>query len=63
MLRVKQVRSLIGYEQSQRDTVHSLGLRRINHIVTVPDTPQVRGMIFKVRHLLQVMEDVTNETA
>ncbi len=56
MLRVKQVRSVIGYEQSQRDTVRSLGLRRIRHTVTVPDTPQVRGMLFKVRHLVEVEE-------
>lgn len=57
-LRVKQVRSLIGYEQSQRDTIRSLGLRRIRHTVTLPDTPQVRGMLFKVRHLVEV-EEVT----
>lgn len=57
-LRVKQVRSLIGYEQSQRDTIRSLGLRRIRHTVMLPDTPQVRGMLFKVRHLVEV-EEVT----
>ncbi|GIL14769.1 MAG: 50S ribosomal protein L30 [Chloroflexi bacterium] len=62
MLRVTLRRSLIGYEQSQRDTVRSLGLRRINHEVTVPDTPQVRGMLFKVRHLVEV-EEVADETA
>lgn len=58
MLRVTQLRSLIGYEQSQRATVRSLGLRRIRHTVVVPDTPQVRGMLFKVRHLVEV-EEVT----
>ncbi|MBI5668751.1 MAG: 50S ribosomal protein L30 [Chloroflexi bacterium] len=62
MLRVTQVRSLIGYEQSQRATVRSLGLRRIRHTVEVPDTPQVRGMLFKVRHLVTV-EEVNHETA
>lgn len=62
MLRVTQVRSLIGYEQSQRATVRSLGLRRIRHTVVVPDTPQVRGMLFKVRHLVTV-EEVNHETA
>lgn len=62
MLRVTQLRSLIGYEQSQRATVRSLGLRRIRHTVVVPDTPQVRGMLHKVRHLVTV-EEVTNETA
>lgn len=61
-LRVKLVRSTIGCEKSQRDTVRSLGLRRINQQVTVPGTPQVRGMLFKVRHLVEV-EEVNHETA
>jgi large subunit ribosomal protein L30 len=61
-LRVTQVRSLIGYEQSQRRTVRALGLHRIRHTVIVPDTPQVRGMLYKVRHLVTV-EEITDETA
>ena len=56
MLRIKQVRSTIGHPQDQRDTLRSLGLRRINNVVERPDTPSVRGMILKVRHLVTVEE-------
>ncbi len=55
-LRIKQVRSTIGCPQDQRDTVRSLGLRRINKVVEFPDSPSVRGMIQKVRHLVTVEE-------
>jgi large subunit ribosomal protein L30 len=51
-LRVTQVRSLIGRPQSQRDTVRSLGLKRIRHTVTQPDRPEIRGMLRKVPHLV-----------
>ena len=57
MLKVKQVRSVIGYDQRQRATVRGLGLRRIRHIVEVEDTPSVRGMIFRVRHIVVVLEN------
>jgi large subunit ribosomal protein L30 len=53
-LRVTLVRSLIGYRESQRATVRSLGLRRMNQTVEVYDTPTVRGQIFKVQHMLKV---------
>ena len=55
-LRIKQVRSLIGRPQDQRDTVRSLGLHRINDVVEFSDSPSVRGMIQKVRHLVTVEE-------
>ena len=55
-LRIKQVRSLIGRPQDQRDTVRSLGLRRINDVSEFADSPSVRGMIQKVRHLVTVEE-------
>ena len=48
------VRSVIGYPQDQRATVRSLGLRRMHQRVELPDTPVVRGMLHKVRHLLLV---------
>lgn len=57
MLKVKQVRSVIGYDRQQRATVHGLGLRRIRHVVEVEDTPAVRGMIFRVRHIVVVLEN------
>jgi large subunit ribosomal protein L30 len=55
-LRVQQTKSVIGYDQRQRATVKGLGLRRIRHVVEVEDTPAVRGMINKVRHLVVVLE-------
>ena len=55
-LRIKQARSLIGRPQDQRDTVRSLGLHRINDVVEFSDSPSVRGMIQKVRHLVTVEE-------
>jgi len=56
-VRVKQVRSAIGYNQRQRATLRGLGLRRINHVVELEDTPAIQGMINKVRHLVVVLED------
>jgi large subunit ribosomal protein L30 len=51
---VTQRRSRNGSDQRQRDTLRSLGLRRIGHRVEVEDTPQIRGMIAKVAHLVEV---------
>jgi large subunit ribosomal protein L30 len=56
MLRVTQVRSSIGCKQNQRATLLSLGLRKIRQSVDRADTPQVRGMIHTVRHLVTVEE-------
>ncbi len=55
-LRIRLVRSPIGYSADQRRTVRSLGLRRLHQVVEHPDTPTVRGMIFKVQHLVKVEE-------
>jgi large subunit ribosomal protein L30 len=53
---IRWVRSQIGSDRRQRATLRGLGLRRINHRVELEDTPSVRGMINKVRHLV-VVED------
>jgi large subunit ribosomal protein L30 len=53
-LKVTQVKSTIGFNRKQGDVVRSLGLRRIRHTIVVPDTPEMRGMIHKVRHLVIV---------
>ena len=53
---IRQVRSANGSNERQRDTLRSLGLRRIGHTVEHPDTPQLRGMLHKVRHLIVVEE-------
>ncbi|MGE5361563.1 MAG: 50S ribosomal protein L30 [Bacteroidales bacterium] len=55
-LKVTQVRSTIGFNKKQKDVVRSLGLRRIRHTIEVADTPEVRGMIQKVRHIVVVVE-------
>ena len=55
-IQVKLVRSPIGYEQSQKDTVRALGLRRMNQVVEHTDSPVIRGMINKVQHLVAVTE-------
>lgn len=56
-LRITQRRSRNGSDKRQKDTLRSLGLRRIGHTVEVPDSPQARGMIAKVAHLVEVSED------
>ncbi len=55
-LTVTQLRSKNGADQKQLDTLRSLGLRRIGHTVEVNDTLQSRGMLHKVRHLVEVKE-------
>jgi large subunit ribosomal protein L30 len=55
-IRIKLRRSLIGKTQEQIDTVKALGLRKINSIVEKEDTPQIRGMINKVSHMIEVEE-------
>ena len=53
-LKITQRRSVNGTDASQRDTLRSLGLRKINQSVEREDSPQLRGMIHKVRHLVEV---------
>ena len=52
-VKVTLVKSLIGTKQSHRDTVRGLGLRRLNSVSELQDTPAVRGMINKVSYLLK----------
>ena len=53
-IKVRLVKSTAGCRQSHRDTVRGLGLRRINHVVELADTPAVRGMIDKVNYLVRI---------
>ena len=55
-LAIKQVKSANGTNASQRDTLRTLGLRRIGQVVERPDSPQLRGMVHKVQHLIVVEE-------
>jgi large subunit ribosomal protein L30 len=53
-VKVTLVKSPIGFKDNQEQVVRGLGLRRIRHTVELKDTPAVRGMIHKVRHLVEV---------
>ena len=53
-LKVTQRRSINGTDKRQKDTLRSLGLRRIGHTVEREDSPQLRGMIYRVQHLVEV---------
>ena len=55
-LRIRQVRSVVGAPEPQRRTVRALGLKRIRHTVEKQDDPGIRGMIARVRHLVDVEE-------
>jgi large subunit ribosomal protein L30 len=53
---VTLVKSPIGFQKVQGKVAEGMGLRRLNHSVTLKDTPETRGMIFKIRHLVTVSE-------
>ena len=53
-MKVTQVKSRNGADKRQLDTLRSLGLRRIGHTVEIKDTPQARGMVHRVRHLVRI---------
>jgi large subunit ribosomal protein L30 len=55
-LKVTQIKSKIGGTSAQRDSLRSLGLKRIGQVVVKPDKPEFRGMIKVVRHLVSVEE-------
>ena len=55
-LKVTQIRSAIGTKPNQRQTLRSLGLKRVNHTVVQEDRPEIRGMVATVPHLVRVEE-------
>ena len=55
-LKITYVRSVIGQKPDAKKTVRALGLRRLNQTVQLDDSPQLRGMVHKVRHLIKVEE-------
>jgi large subunit ribosomal protein L30 len=57
---VTQRKSRNGSDKRQLNTLRSIGLRRIGHSVEVNDTPQMRGMLHKVRHLVEVHDEVAS---
>ncbi len=61
--KVTQKRSIIGVKPPQRNTIRSLGLKRINHTVVIPDNAVNRGYLHAVRHLIEVQEIEEAEVA
>jgi large subunit ribosomal protein L30 len=55
-IKVKLVKSTAGCKQGHRDTVRGLGLKRVNHVSELNDTPEVRGMINRVNYLVRIEE-------
>ena len=55
-IQITQIRSAIDRQENQKRTIRALGIRRLNRPVIQNDTPQIRGMITKVRHLVTVVE-------
>ncbi len=60
-LRITYTKSMIGYRRDQKNTILGLGLRKLHQSVIKSDTPTIRGMVDKVRHLVKV-EDVGDES-
>ena len=60
-LRITYTKSSIGCSVDQKETIKSIGLRKLNSSVVRDDSPTVRGMIFKVRHLVTVQEVTEGE--
>jgi large subunit ribosomal protein L30 len=61
-LKITLVRSTIGFDKKQAKVVESIGLRRLGHTVELRDTPETRGMIHKVRHLVTVSASARDES-
>jgi large subunit ribosomal protein L30 len=59
-LKITWVKSAIGYKKNQKATIAALGLRKLGQSVEHADTPQVRGMVFAVRHLVRCEETQAN---
>jgi len=53
-IRVRQIKSGIGYAKDQKATLIGLGIRRMHKVVELEDTPSVRGMVNKIRHLVRI---------
>ncbi len=55
-IKIQQIKSRIGAPKDQKGTLDALGLRKIRQVVEIEDTPTMRGMVRKVRHLVQVVD-------
>lgn len=62
-IRIKWVRSGIGFTYRQKEMVRSLGLRRLNQVVERPDTPQIRGLVARIPHLVTIVDEPSKPAA
>jgi len=60
-IKVKWIRSVIGKPDNQKKTIQGLGFKRLHQTLTLPDRPEIRGMIHRVNHLLDVVEGSERE--
>jgi len=56
IIKIKQVRSAIKRPADQKATIKALGFRKLNHVIKKENSPQVQGMINKVKHLVQIID-------
>ncbi len=56
-LKIKLIRSGIAFPEKQKKIIQGLGFSRLNQVILRPDTPQIRGMVFKIRHLVEIVSD------
>jgi large subunit ribosomal protein L30 len=56
-LKIKLIKSGTGFPESQKRVIKGLGFTRLNQVISRPDSPAIRGMIFKVRHLVEVVQE------
>ncbi|MGB7200883.1 MAG: 50S ribosomal protein L30 [Pyrinomonadaceae bacterium] len=55
-IKIQYYRSMIGYAQNQKNIVRSLGITKLNQVISRPDSPATRGVVAKVPHLLRIVE-------
>ena len=55
-IKIQYYRSMIGYAQNQKNIVKSLGITKLNQVISRPDSPATRGVVAKVPHLLRIVE-------
>ena len=56
-IKIKQIRSRIGRPKKHRLILQGLGLKKLNQVVTKPDTPEIRGMVEKIPHLVTIIDE------
>jgi large subunit ribosomal protein L30 len=56
-LKIKLVKSGTGFPENQKRVIRGLGFRKLNEVISRPDSPEIRGMVFKVRHLVELIQE------